>query len=229
MHKNAIDAAVRQRVGHIFYTSLAFAGDLQSSSSAFVMQAHLSTEAYLGSIASSTSTTYTSLREGLYSESYPLYFGLFDPSNPVDEVYLPDDGNRGIAWAARDELGEATAKLIHRYATDGPASFPYINQKVLLSGPEAVSLSEVAKILGQLLGRPNPIRIRHVTVEEYISKYAAKLASFDRDIGRHEGWETVYEAIKQGECEVIKPTLAEVLGRQPETFEHTISKLVKGF
>ncbi len=227
MHKNAIDAAVRQGVGHIFYTSLAFGGDLRSSSLAFVMQAHLSTEVYLASLAASATITYTVLREGLYSESYPMYFGFFDPSHPVDEVFLPDDGNVGIAWAAREELGEATAKLIHQYATGGRASFPFINQKVLLSGPEALPLSGVAKVLGQLLGRPGPIGIKHVSVEEYIKRYSS-LGTLDKDIGHNlKEWATVYEAIKKGECAVVKPTLAEVLGRQPEKFEQTIGKMLK--
>jgi hypothetical protein len=227
MHKNAIDAAVRQGVRHVFYTSLAYGGNLESSSRAFVMQAHLSTEAYLASLAASPShpLTYTAIREGLYSESYPLYLGFFDPSHPVDEVALPDDGNRRIAWAARYELGEATAKLIHSYAHDS-TTFPYINETILLSGPEALPLSGVAEVLGRLLRRP-PIRIRRTSVDEYVTKYAT-LGAKDRDIAQNiKEWATVYEAIKAGECEVVTPTLKEWLGREPETFEQTIGKMIQ--
>ena len=58
-HKNAIDAAKRAGVKHVYYTSLAFASD----SVAFLMQAHLDTERYL----KASGLTYTILTEGIYS------------------------------------------------------------------------------------------------------------------------------------------------------------------
>ena len=71
-HINAIDAAKRVGITHIYYTSLAFASD----SVAAVMQAHLDTEKYL----KESGVTYTIIREGIYSESWPLYLGFFDSS-----------------------------------------------------------------------------------------------------------------------------------------------------
>lgn len=68
MHTNAIDAAKRAGVRRVYYTSLAFASD----SGAAVMQAHLETEAYL----KQSGLVYTIMREGIYSESFPLYLGL---------------------------------------------------------------------------------------------------------------------------------------------------------
>lgn len=38
-----------------------------------------------------------------------VYIGFFDPKKDT-EVYVPGDGP--IAWASREELGEATARLI---------------------------------------------------------------------------------------------------------------------
>jgi uncharacterized protein YbjT (DUF2867 family) len=67
-HRNAIDAAKAAGLRRVWYTSLAFAGD----SKAEVMQAHLETEAYL----KRSGLTYTIIREGIYSESWPLYFGV---------------------------------------------------------------------------------------------------------------------------------------------------------
>ena len=101
-HKAAIDAAKRVGIKHIYYTSLAFAGD----SKAAVMQAHLDTEAYLRQ----SGITYTIIREGIYSESFPLYFGYWNPSRG-NEVRVPY-GDGGIAWVCRDDLGEGTAKLM---------------------------------------------------------------------------------------------------------------------
>lgn len=87
-HKNAIDAAVKAGVKHIYYTSLAFG----QQSKAAVMRAHLDTEAYLRS----RGVTYTIIREGVYMESYPVFLGFLGAGD--DEVIVPGDG--GVAWAA---------------------------------------------------------------------------------------------------------------------------------
>lgn len=86
----------------MYYTSLMFGSDSQAA----VMQAHLDTERYL----KESGLTYTIIREGIYSESWPLYFGYWNPSRG-SEVRIPD-GDGGIAWVCRDDLGEGTAKLI---------------------------------------------------------------------------------------------------------------------
>lgn len=101
-HIAAIDAAKRVGIKHVYYTSLMFAGDSQAA----VMQAHLDTEKYL----KESGLAYTIIREGIYSESYPLYFGYWNPSRG-SEVKVPD-GDGGIAWACREDLGEGTARLM---------------------------------------------------------------------------------------------------------------------
>lgn len=107
-HKAAIEAAKRCGIKHVYYTSLAFAGD----SAAAVMKAHLETEAYL----KGSGMTYTIIREGIYNESWPLYFGFFDVSQKKKEVVIPiSDGK--IAWVCRDDLGEGTAKIMTSVGT----------------------------------------------------------------------------------------------------------------
>ena len=100
----AIDAAARTgTVRRIYYTSLAFAGD----SGAAVMQADRETEAYL----KTSGVPYTIVREGIYSESFPLYFGFWSADGGADEVLVPhSDG--GIAWVSREDLGEGTARIM---------------------------------------------------------------------------------------------------------------------
>lgn len=90
-HKAAIDAAKRVGIKHVYYTSLMFAGD----SKAAVMQAHIATEKYL----KESGLTYTIIREGIYSESYPLYFGYWKPGKPGNEVKVPTvtEGSPGCA------------------------------------------------------------------------------------------------------------------------------------
>lgn len=215
-HANAIDAARRAGIKQIFYTSLAFAGPPTSSESvAAVMRAHIDTEAYL----KKSGLTYTIIREGIYSESYPLYLGLFDPSGIDNEIVIPDDGNGGIAWVSRIELGEGTAKLIAQ-AAKGDTS--YCNKTLLFTGPEVLSLTQVAAMISRILGRE--IAVKYVEPEEY-AKSPAVLAKLGLEIATQ--WATTYEALKKGECAVFDPLLEQILGRRPKDMQFILAELLK--
>lgn len=218
----AIDAARRAGVKHIFYSSLGFGRGTEDHSLAVVMQAHLDTERYLARLAlEDPGFTYTSIREGLYSESTPMYTAFFDPRNPVDEIRIPHDGSPpGVAWAKRDELGEASARLIARYAEE-PGILKYTNKKVLLSGPREWSLAETVDVLGQVAGKDN-VRIRKVSVDEYV-KQPQVLAYFG-DEEKARSWATAFDAIRAGETAVVTNDLEQILGRTPEPFDKTVKE-----
>jgi hypothetical protein len=210
-------------VKHIFYSSLAFGGNLADKSVAQVMGAHLETEKYFASHPGNF--TYTSIREGIYSESFPIYTTWFDLQNPTDEIAIPHSGGGpGVAWAKRDELGEATAKLIVSYAND-PAKFQYLNQCVLLSGPREISLAETVDILGRAVGKS--IKIREISADEWASlPQNADLLTY-HGVNFSRKWATAWDAIKLGETAVVSPALGEILGREPESFETTIKEMAK--
>jgi len=228
-HRRAIDAARRSGVKHIFYSSLAFGGNLQKETAAHVMRAHLSTEKYLEELAAQTtakSFTFTAIREGLYSESFPIYTAWFDPHNPVDEITIPHDGSGpGVAWAKRDELGEATAKLIRQYAQN-PEAFPYLNKTIILSGPRVLTLKETVEALGRIVGKD--LRIRQITVDEYAALPQIGDRHTYHGVNLSKEWATAWEGIRRGETAVVTPLLGEILGREPEDFETTVRKLIKG-
>lgn len=225
VHKLAINAAIKSGVKHIFYSSLAFAGNLEKKTVAHVMKDHLVTESYLEELASKNpDLTYTSVREGIYTESFPQYTSLFDPKNPIDEIKIPHDGSGpGVAWVKRDELGEASAKLLLQHAAN-PSSFPHTNKTILLSGPKLLTMGEVVETLGRIINKP--LRISEVSVDEYAAQpqiaagqtYGA--ASFVRE------WATAWDAIRRGECAVTSPLLGELLGREPEDYEKTLRELI---
>ncbi|KFY28069.1 hypothetical protein V491_00641 [Pseudogymnoascus sp. VKM F-3775] len=225
VHKLAIDAARKSGVSHIFYSSLAFAGDGDETSAAHVMQAHLDTEKYLASLtAQDSSFTYTIVRIGLYSESFPLYTAFFDLKNPSDEVKIPHDGSGpGIAWAKQDELGNAMALLIKSYA-ESRDHFEYVNKTILLSGPRAWSLQETVEALSRMSKKQ--VQLREVSVEEYAAQPQVQkgLSYGAGDLAAV--WATAFEAIRHGEAAVTTPILAQVLGREPESFEKTITGMI---
>lgn len=221
-HRTAIQTAIESGVKHIFYSSLGFAGNLTNHSLAHVMGAHLETEQYLAGLTDKV--TYTSVRKGLYSESFPIYTAWLDPANPPTEITIPHSGTGpGVSWVKRDELGEATAKLITSYI-DYRDSFQYLNKKVLLTGRREISLAETVDILGRAIGKP--LKIREIPVDEYVglSKIGDKHTYHGVNLSRE--WATAWEAIKQGETAVVSPAMKEILGREPESYETTIQALI---
>ena len=189
------------------------------------MGAHLRTEQYLADLQAQSDITYTAIREGLYSESFPIYTAWFDLAHPVEEVTIPHAGTPpGVTWAKRDELGEATANLIASYVQD-PRSFPYVNRLVLLSGPREYSLQETVEILGRAVGRT--VRIREISLDEYaaLSTHGTKHTYHGINLARE--WATAWDAIRRGETAVVTPLLREILGREPEDYETTIRALAR--
>lgn len=144
------------------------------------MLAHLDTEAYLRSLHEHDPEqfSYTVVRVGLYSESFPIYTASFDINRPPKDgkIRVPHDGDGpGIAWAKRHELGEAVAKLIAMYEHD-PELFPWKNKLMVLSGPRSYSLNETAKVFSNILGRE--ITVQEVSVDEYANLPEVKVSLF---------------------------------------------------
>lgn len=228
----AVDAARRAGVKHIFYSSLGFASDpssgaLESSSLAVVMQAHLDSENYLASLAKSDpGFTYTSIREGLYSESSSMYTAFLDVKSAPDgaEMTIPHDGSGpGVSWVKRDELGEASAKLIAKYCVpDGQFPHQLVNGTVLLSGTREISLAETVGILGKAVGKS--FRIREVSVDEY-AKLPQVLDKFGNDVNA-KTWASAWAAIHAGEAALVTKDLEEMLGRRPDAFETTVQAMM---
>lgn len=219
-HKAAIDAAKRVGIKHIYYTSLAFAGD----SKAAVMQAHIDTEAYLRN----SGLTYTIIREGIYSESFPLYFGYWNPSRG-DEARVPY-GDGGIAWVCREDLGEGTAKLmvaVRTRCTIGPLFVAYTdiashqdthkNETVLFSGSRAITLSEIADMITKFLNLDPPLKLKIISEDEYV-------ASNEGGEELLRKWATTFPALVRGELAVVDPLLKDILGRELKPFEETVKE-----
>lgn len=227
-HKNAIEAAVAAGVKYIFYSSLAFASGLGSSSSNQIMQAHLLTEKYLHEQAVAGRLSYTCIREGIYSESFPLYLAALDLERPAHDILIPHSGSGpGIAWVKTDELGEATANLIISCAKN-VGNFPYRNQTMLLSGCQELSLNDTVDIVAEITQRP--LAIRETSVEASLGAIMARpvnpIATGYRG-GGPEAYASLFESIKNGEAATTSTVLGELLGREPERFAVTAREMIK--
>jgi hypothetical protein len=189
-----------------------------------------STEAYLKSLAASFKTnarfSFTVIREGFYSESFPTYIGFPNLQNPESKFRIPHDGSGpGIAWAKMDDLGEATAELVRNYYYSGAVGLSeYKNQINILAGLRAYSLG----------GRCTGCRVRKEgrdgehwrgglregsVVQRNLSPY------WEGDVPRK--WATSFEAVKRSEAAVTSVRLEELLGRKPENFEATATATIQ--
>lgn len=193
------------------------------------MQAHLRTEAWLKELVSKHSKfTFTVIREGIYSETWPMYTGFFDVKGSDDKVRIPHDGSGpGVAWAAIGDLGEAGAKLVKEFVED-PGDTRYINKIIVLSGPKSWSLNETAELLGKVAGRP--VSIQQVSFDAHAEDARVRAALGSHGPGNNvaRDWTTVFEAIRNGETSVVNGELERLLGRQPESFEATVRRMLSG-
>ncbi|CAF1261784.1 unnamed protein product [Adineta ricciae] len=201
-HRNAIDAARNVGIRHIYYTStiLADAVDVE------IMNAHLHTE----NLLKSSPLKYTIIREGFYSEVFPLFLGHFD-AKTTNEIVIPADG--GICFVSRDDLAEATAKILIE-TTD-----IYDNQNVVLTGSKAYTLKETASIVSNVLNRHIPIKI--VSFEEYVVQHSKTQNEVWMKI-----WAEIHLAVQRGDLAQIDMTLERLLERLPKNFEQTVREML---
>ena len=189
------------------------------------MQAHLDTERYLAQLAAERpSFTYTIVRQGLYTESYGLYLAFLDLKNPPKELKIPHDGEGpGISWVKREELGEGTAHLLAEYMKN-PTNFSHINNTLLLSGPQELSIGQSVESISRVLGKD--VKIQQCSIDEWASQDSVNGAAkyLAGDMKKH--WATAYDALRCGEGAVVTDHLRRLLGREPEGFETTIKGMV---
>lgn len=226
-HKNAIDAALAVGVQHIYYTSLAF-GD---ESNAVVKQAHIDTEKYLREVCAgnqgSRQIHYTIIKEGIYSESFPLYLGYFDRMKAEQErvICVPSTGAPGISWVARDELSEGTARILTS-KTD-PEGKSWTDRSVLLSGSEAVTLQSLADMITVILGwQEKPLKVEGVGAEAFVD-YHANAGSGPKSREYVTMWSTSYPSIESGELAVVDPLLQNLLGRALKPVKETVKEILQ--
>jgi NAD(P)H dehydrogenase (quinone) len=184
--RNAIDAALRCGVDHIFYTSI-----VQRPGSVFdVAAGHHDTEAYLAS----SGAAFTILRNGQYIENLPMFLGRSIFSG---DLALPPDGP--TAWVSRIDLAEGIARLLTQE--------PPLPQNVVLTGPEALDFTAIAAMASRALG--------HTIVRRIIpgTEFSASLVERGLPVPRAQSLATGFASRAAGELAEVNPALQRLLGR----------------
>lgn len=212
-HFVTIREAMRAGVKHIYYTSLAF-GD---SSKADVMRAHLRTEEYLRMLGDGVK--WTVIREGLYNESWPLYFGDYDArGDGRTEVLVGGDGR--ISWTSIADLGVSNALVL---AAPGKE---YEGKTLYLANTRSPkTLREIAAMVSEARGRGIALKI--VSRQDHERFY---IENRRMDEGRVKWWAKTYDALKDGECDIKDTTLETLLsskGLTPKLVEDTVKEMLR--
>ncbi|KAF4539887.1 NmrA-like protein [Lasiodiplodia theobromae] len=208
-HHNVVTAAEQAGVGRVYYSSLGIGGVDGQPWDVELMVAHLETEKMLRQ----SQLVWTIVREGVYADAFPVFLNWY-PKDPQQVLYLPCDGE--VAFALREELGEATAKLM---MVDG-----FERQNVLLTGPRAIKLSTLASVINQASSRA--VRIEYVSDEEYVKRSA------NRDIGGKgeaffRNWVSLLHSFETGKAATVSPLMGQLLGRPPRDGEQAVRLLLQ--
>ncbi len=188
-HLTAVAAARAAGVQRVVYTSFLGAAPVATFTLA---RQHAATEAALAA----SGMRWTALRHSLYADFVPFF------ATPTDDgaVLAAPAGEGRASFVSRDDLADVGAAVLldDSGALDG--------RTVDVTGPEALSLMEVATALTEVTGRP--VSYRDQTVEE---AWATRRPSGHPD-WEIEGWVTSYLAIAAGELAAVSDAVERLAG-----------------
>ncbi|OTA25412.1 hypothetical protein B9G54_07685 [Alloscardovia macacae] len=190
-HKAFIDAAVKAGVQHIVYISFYGADE---NASFLLARDHGATEEYI----KNSGMTYTFIRDNFYAEFFTelvLEYG---------EVRGPA-GDGVCSMVAREDIARVAAHVLA-----DPRS--YANETLNMTGPEELSMADVARIASEELGTHIPY------IDETEDEAFASRAQYDAPDWMVAAWVSTYTAIKNGETAGLTSDVQRVTGRAPLSF-----------
>lgn len=202
-HRTFVEAAAEAGVRRIVYTS--FAGAAEDAT--FTLgRDHHDTEAAIRA----TGMEHTFLRDNFYLDVLPLFAGR-------EGVIRGPAGDGRVAAVARADVAAVAAAVLRDPAPHAGAAYE-------LSGPEALTMTEVAERAGRVLGRD--LRFVDETVEE---AWASRRAAYpDAPDWQLEAWVSTYTAIADGSCATVTDAVARVTVRPARTLEQTLGGTLEG-
>jgi NAD(P)H dehydrogenase (quinone) len=184
-HRSFIDAAARAGVGHLVYISFFGAGP---NATFTLARDHWATEEHLRA----SGIPHTILRDNLYADFFPFLVS-------EDGVIRGPAGTGKVAAVAQDDIADVAAAVLL-------APKQHLGVTYDLTGPEALTLAEVAATITEATGRS--VTFYDETVEEaYASR--AQYAAPDWQV---EAWVSTYTSIAAGEMERVSDAVQTIAG-----------------
>ncbi|HEY6709480.1 MAG TPA: SDR family oxidoreductase [Actinomycetota bacterium] len=188
LHANVVDAAVEAGVERVVYTSFYGAGPECTFTFG---RDHWHTEQHIRG----SGLRHTFVRDNLYIDFTPLLVG-------ADGVIRGPAADGRVAAVARDDIADVAVAVLE----DGGG---HDGRTYDMTGPEALTMAEVAEELSRVAGRP--ITYQNETLEE---AYASR-ASYGAPDWEVAGWVTTYAAIANGDLDKVSDDVARVAGHPP--------------
>jgi len=189
-HLAFVDAAAAAGVKHIVYTSFLGA----SPDATFTLaRDHFATEQHIRS----SGMNFTFLRDAFYLDFMPSMVG-------EDGVMRGPAGDGRAAIVARADVARTAIRVL-----ENPEA--HANQTYNLTGPEALSLTDVAAVITAQTGRQTSF------VNETLDEAYASRASYNAPAWQVDAWVSTYTAIAAGEQATVSDDIERVTGRVPMT------------
>jgi NAD(P)H dehydrogenase (quinone) len=193
-HHAFVDAAAEAGVRHVVYTS--FAGAAPDCT--FTLgRDHWFTEERIRA----SGMDWTFLRDNLYLDFFPLLVG-------EDGVIRGPAGEGRVAGVTRDDVAACAAEVLREPGAHVGATY-------VMTGPEALTMTEVAQTIARVQGRE--VSFHDETVEE---AYASR-RRWEAPDWQYDAWVSTYTAIAAGEMETVSDDVHRLTGRRPTSLaEH---------
>jgi NAD(P)H dehydrogenase (quinone) len=144
------------------------------------------------------------LRDNIYADFVPEMVG------DDNVIRGPARGGR-VAAVAQDDIADVAAAVLRRPSWHRAATYH-------LTGPEALTLSQIAAILTDITGR-------HITYHpETVEEAYASRARYGAPDWQVEAWVSTYTAIAAGELEDVSTDIERISGHPAMRFADMINR-----
>jgi NAD(P)H dehydrogenase (quinone) len=187
-HRSFVDGARTAGVGHVVYTSFLGA----APDAAFTLaRDHWATERILAA----SGMAFTCLRDNFYADVMPDFVG-------ADGAIRGPAGDGRVSLLAVDDVADVAVAVLRDPSAHRGTAYP-------LTGPEALSFDDVARIIGEETGRPTTY-VRETVEEAYASR-----AVYGAQPWQVDAWVSTYTAIAGGELAEVTTAVRDLAGHPP--------------
>lgn len=202
LHRSFVDAATAAGVRQIVYTSFVGA----SESAGFMLaRDHGATE----HLIRDSGLGFTFLRDNFYAEAIA---GFARDDGAIRGVIRGPAGQGQVACVSRRDVSAVAAEVLR-----SPAE--HFGRTYDLTGPEAIDLEEVARVLSDVSGKP------HFYVDETMEQARASRGNYGAPEWLIDAWISTYTAIGDGELDNVSHDIPTIIGRPATEFSDVVREL----
>lgn len=195
-HRTVVDAATAAGVRQVVYTSFVGA----SATCTFTLgRDHYATEQAI----EASGMAHTFLRDNFYLDLLPYFVG-------DDNTLRGPAGNGRAAFVARGDIARVATVVLHNPTAHADRTYN-------LTGPEALTLAEVAELITRSRGH-------EVTfVDETVPEAYESRAHYGAPDWQVDAWVSTYTAIRDGELEDVSDDIERLTGRRATSFAELLA------